>query len=83
MSDALRETCEHCGESVIAREPGSITLTMHAHFDDEYATLVAKAEAVDRSIHETAMERARRIARNGDLSITPDELPVGSAFRRA
>ena len=30
---ALRETCERCGEQVVTREPGSITLTIHAHLD--------------------------------------------------
>ena len=71
MSD-LRETCERCGEIVITREPGSITLALHVHIDDEYAALAAKDRAVDR-----------RMARNFGLSITADELPAGSAFRRA
>ncbi|WP_166436002.1 hypothetical protein [Cellulomonas shaoxiangyii] len=49
---------------------------------DHYAALAAEDRAVDRRIYEASMESMRRLARNGDLSITPDELPEGSAFRK-
>jgi len=36
QEEPLRETCDRCGEQVVTREPGSITLTVHAHIGDEY-----------------------------------------------
>ena len=36
QEEPLRETCDRCGEQVVTREPGMLTLTVHAHIGDEY-----------------------------------------------